>query len=238
MRPTERREPKLLRSREHWEIPTETSLNRYLFSSAIAILLSSAAHAASIWASAPTPKFPEAALRKGIEGYVIVRAYVDAAGAVMRAAISKSSGDSTLDDAARTAVLKWRMRPDTIKPEYRTSGYQVRFDFQEKSPVALKYRDRSAYFSTYRSAAIWKQVSAPEYPIHEAGIGAEGTTMVRITIGPHGEVTGAQVAKTSGYPNLDKAALAAIRLWRAHEQYAGRRLVVPVYFTPRALRRR
>jgi outer membrane biosynthesis protein TonB len=43
---------------------------------------------------------------------------------------------------------------------------------------------------------------------------------------------------TSGYPNLDKAAVAAVRLWRAHEQYVGKRFVVPIEFDPRALRRR
>jgi TonB family protein len=62
--------------------------------------------------------------------------------------------------------------------------------------------------------------------------------MVGVTIGPHGEVATVEVVKTSGYPNLDKSALAAVRLWRAHEQYAGRRVVVPVEFAPRALRRR
>lgn len=214
-------------------------LNRHLLFLAIAILLASPAHAsASVWASAPKPKFPEAALRKGAEGYVIVRAYVDTAGAVTRATIAKSSGDSMLDDAARTAVLKWRMRADAIKPEYRTGGYQVRFDFKEESPVAMKYRDRSVYFSTYSSAAMWKHVSAPEYPIHERGIRAAGTTMVGVIIGPHGEIVSAVVVKTSGYPNLDKAAVTAVQLWRAHEQHAGRRVIIPVRFEPGAIRRR
>jgi len=195
------------------------------------VLPSPARASASVWSSAPKPKFPEAALRKGAEGYVIVRAYVDTAGAVSRATVAKSSGDSTLDDAARTAVLKWRMRADAIKPEYRAKGYQIRFDFKEESAVALKYRDRSVLFSDYKAAAMWKYISAPEYPIHERGIRAEGTTMVGVTIGTQGEVVAAEVIKTSGYPNLDKAALAAVRVWRAKDQYAGRRMAVPVRFT-------
>ena len=85
---------------------------------------------------------------------------------------------------------------------------------------------------------MWKHVSIPEYPIHERGIKAEGTTMVGATIGPGGEVVSVELVKTSGYPNLDKAALAAVHLWRAHEQYSGRRVVVPVRFTPQAIRRR
>lgn len=194
--------------------------------------------ATSVWASAPKPNFPEAALKKGSEGYVMVRGHVDATGAVTRVVISKSSGESTLDEAARRAVLKWKMKTEAIKPEYRANGYQVRFDFRQEGPVALKYRNRSGYFSSYKDAQIWKYVALPEYPIHEMGIRASGTTMVAITIGPGGEVVNAEVVKTSGYPNLDKSALAAVRLWRAHEQYAGRRLVVPVHFTPGAVRRR
>jgi len=194
--------------------------------------------AVSVWASAPKPKFPEAALSRGKEGYVIVRARIGSDGNVTHVAIVRSSGDATLDETARSAVLKWKMNPAAIKPEYRTSGYQVRFDFRQEAPIAVRYRDRSGYFSTYRSAQMWKSVSIPEYPIHEAGMKAEGTTMVGVTIGPGGEVVSVEVVKTSGYPNLDKAALAAVHRWRAHEQYAGRRVVVPVQFTRQALRRR
>jgi TonB family protein len=185
----------------------------------------------SVWASAPKPSFPKAALSKGSEGYVIVRAYIDASGVVTRAAISKKSGDPLLDDTARTAVLKWRMKPSAIKPEYATSGYTVRFDFREETPVAFRYRDRYGGFSTYEGAQMWKHVSLPEYPIHERGLRAEGTTMVGVVIGPGGEVVSSQVVRTSGYPNLDKAALAAVQHWRAHAQYAGRRFAVPVLFT-------
>lgn len=200
------------------------------------VLLPMSANAASIWASKPEPKFPEAALRKGIEGYVIVRVYIQTDGTVTRATISKSSGDATLDDTARTAVLKWRMKPSAIKPEYGTSGYPVRFDFREETAVAFRYRDRSGGFTNFKDARMWKYVSLPEYPIHERGVRAHGTTMVGLVIGPGGEVVSAQVLKTSGYPNLDKAALAAVRLWRAKPEYAGRRVAVPVDFTIGGLR--
>src|SRR5947209_8723673 len=46
----------------------------------------------SIWASAPKPDFPKAELSKGTEGYVVVNAYINAAGAVTRVTITKSSG--------------------------------------------------------------------------------------------------------------------------------------------------
>jgi TonB family protein len=211
-------------------------LNRYLFSTAIAILLSSSAHAASIWAAKPQPKFPEAALRKNSEGYVVVRAYLAKDGTVTRAAISRSSGDGTLDEAARTAVLKWKMNAAAIKPEYLAKGYNQRIDFRQEAPVALRYRDRAAYFASFRSAKIWTYTPAPEYPGHERAMRSEGVVYIRVTIGADGGVASAEIVKSSGYPNLDKAALEAVRKWRSHREFAGKHGVLPVAFSPHGLR--
>lgn len=185
----------------------------------------------SIWASAPKPRFPEAALRKGSEGYVIVRTYIAQNGAVIRATISRSSGDAILDEAARTALLKWRMNPAVIKPEYLTKGYEQRIDFRQEAPIAARYRDRAGYFSSFESAKIWIYAPFPEYPAHERLLKSQGVTHVRIAIGPDGQVSSAEVVKSSGFPNLDKAALDAVRQWRARREYAGKHGVMPVIFT-------
>jgi TonB family protein len=187
--------------------------------------------AASVWVSAPKPKFPATALRKGSEGYVIVRIYIGQDGSVTRATILKSSGDSTLDDAAQTAVLKWKMNQARIKPEYLTKGYDLRIDFQQEAPVAARYRDRSAAFSTYESAKIWMFAPFPEYPFHERLLRTEGEVMVRIGIGADGRAASVVIVKSSGNANLDNAAVSSTRLWRAHKQYAGRHFVVPIRFT-------
>jgi len=205
---------------------------------ALALLVASPARGeTSVWASAPKPNFPTAALKKGSEGYVVVRAYIGSDGAVTRTAISKSSGDSTLDEAARTAVLKWRMNTGAIKTEYRTNGYQVRFDFRQETPVAARYRDRAGWFGSFRSANIWIYAPFPEYPFHERLLKAEGLAMVRVQIGPDGAVSSAEIVRSSGHPNLDKAAVAAVRTWRAHREYAGKHGVIPIHFALRRLRR-
>jgi TonB family protein len=160
-----------------------------------------------------------------------VRTYIGQDGGVTRATISKSSGDATLDDAARTAVLKWKMKPVAIKPEYLTKGYEQRIDFRQEAPIAARYRDRHAYFSTYQSAKIWTFAPFPEYPFHERLVRTEGVAMVRIAIGADGRTASATVAKSSGNANLDNAAVAAVRLWRAHREYAGQHFVLPVRFT-------
>jgi TonB family protein len=202
------------------------------------VLTASPVHAAAtIWASQPKPKFPEAALRKGSEGYVIVRTYIAHDGAVTRATISRSSGELTLDEAAKTALLKWRMNPAAIKPEYLTKGYEQRIDFRQEAPIAARYRDRAGYFGSFRSAKIWTYAPFPEYPAHERLVKAEGVVMVRIEIGADGAVSSAEIVGSSGYPNLDKSAVAAVRTWHTHREYAGKHGVLPVIFTLHSIRR-
>lgn len=215
-------------------------MNRDLFINllALAVLLASPPQTmASIWTSAPKPKFPEAALRKGTEGYVIVRVHVARDGVVTRATISKSSGDATLDEAARNAVLKWKMNAAAVKPDYLAKGYDQRIDFRQEAPIAARYRDRVGYFGSFESAKIWIYAPFPEYPAHELLMKSQGVTHVRIAIGPEGQVSSAEVIKTSGFPNLDKAALDAVRKWRARREYAGKHGIMPVIFTLQRIRR-
>jgi TonB family protein len=193
--------------------------------------------AASVWASAPKPKFPAAALSRGQEGYVMVRAYIGQDGRVSHATISKSSGDATLDNAARTAVLKWKMNPSAIKPEYLTKGYALRIDFRQEAPVAASYRNRDAYFNSFADAKLWTYAPFPDYPYHERYVKAEGTAFVIITTGRDGQAVSAEIARSSGNANLDKAALSALRLWRARKEYAGSKFLVPVRFILRPFRR-
>ena len=56
----------------------------------------------------------------------------------------------------------------------------------------------------------------PPYPPLEARLGAEGTVLLRLIIGPNGAVSDAQVVRSSGAEGLDRAA----RLWViAHWRY-------------------
>ena len=210
------------------------SLNRQRLINLIVLLVLAASPvqaAASVWLSAPKPKFPAAALSIGSEGYVIVRTYIGQDGSVIRATLSKSSGDSTLDDAARTALLKWKMKPAVIKPEYLTKGYEQRIDFQQEAPTAARYRDRRAYFGSFRSAKIWTFAPFPEYPSHERLMRTEGVAKIRIEIGADGRAATVSIVKSSGNANLDNAAVSAVRLWRAHKEYGGKCFVLPFSFT-------
>lgn len=54
----------------------------------------------------------------------------------------------------------------------------------------------------------------PQYPRASFRLGEEGTTVVRVLIGPDGRAQDAQVARSSGFTRLDQAAEQTARNWR------------------------
>jgi periplasmic protein TonB len=62
--------------------------------------------------------------------------------------------------------------------------------------------------------ADYLQNPPPAYPRMSFRLGEEGTTTVRVLIGPDGRAQDAQIAKSSGYARLDLAAEATARSWR------------------------
>ena len=68
------------------------------------------------------PAYPAAALRQRIEGEVIVRVEVSEDGIPSAVSLSRSSGHASLDDAALTAVRRWRFGPavENGRPVSRT----------------------------------------------------------------------------------------------------------------------
>lgn len=54
----------------------------------------------------------------------------------------------------------------------------------------------------------------PAYPRMSFKLGEEGTTVVRVLIGPDGRAQDAQIARSSGFTRLDQAAEATARSWR------------------------
>lgn len=59
----------------------------------------------------PAPSYPPVARRRGLEGKVVLRVAVTAAGTAGDISVVSSSGHTMLDDAAARAVRAWRFRP-------------------------------------------------------------------------------------------------------------------------------
>ncbi len=81
----------------------------------------------------PMPPYPASARRRGIEGTVVLRVEVSAAGRALSVEIARSSGSDALDAAARDTIARWRFRPATRGGEAiaTTTSVPVRFSLLE-----------------------------------------------------------------------------------------------------------
>ena len=79
--------------------------------------------------SNPNPVYPPDAVRRKLEGVVMLRVTIAASGRVTTVTIAKSSGHGQLDDAARVAVQKWKFAPASRdgQPVEWTARLPVRF---------------------------------------------------------------------------------------------------------------
>jgi TonB family protein len=187
---------------------------------------------ASDWSFAPQPEFPSGALSKGSEGVVKLRLVLSKDGAVVGATVLKSSGDTVLDGAARAEVLKWKMKRDAIKPSDLTKGRIEEVEFRQEAMRSATYPlDVRAGFSGEKEWKQWVHAPFPYYPLRSRRLRHMGTTLLSAAIGKDGQVTAVQIIKSSGYSDLDEEASKAVRHWRAHKEYAGQHLEVPVRFS-------
>ncbi len=188
--------------------------------------------AESDWLSAPKPNFPPGVLRKGAEGFVRLRLFLARDGNVASAKILKTSGDSVLDETARTTVLRWKMRPSAIKPSDLTKGRVEEIEFRQEAMMSATYPlSVRAGFGGLDQWKRWIYAPFPYYPMDARRLRHQGTVLLIATIGKDGGVVAVQIFKTSGYADLDEQASKALRHWKAHKEYAGQKLGVPVRFT-------
>lgn len=82
--------------------------------------------------SKPAPVFPSRLLSKGIGGKVLVECIIDASGTVVGTKIRQSSGIRELDDAAVTAVKKWKFKPAVSGGRKIKATAVVPFNFEVK----------------------------------------------------------------------------------------------------------
>ena len=122
---------------------------------------------ASDWLSSPKPKFPTTSLQKGSEGFVKLRIVLAKDGSVTKVTVLKSSGDSVLDETARSAVTKWKMKPNAIKPLDLERGRDEVVEFKQEALLAARYSDRTAYFDSWEKTDHLMYAPFPSYPLAE-----------------------------------------------------------------------
>lgn len=83
--------------------------------------------------SRPTPKYPSSARRAGHEGTVTLSFTVGSSGKVTSVRVAKSSGHSSLDNAALSAIRRWR-----FKPARNGLGQAVSYSYSLPIPFRLR----------------------------------------------------------------------------------------------------
>jgi protein TonB len=71
----------------------------------------------------------------------------------------------------------------------------------------------------------------PAYPLSAREKYHTGKVLLKATIGGDGRVSSLHVLQSSGHSDLDELALKAVRLWRAHKQFTGKKIGIPVDFS-------
>jgi len=78
----------------------------------------------------PRPEYPDAARRAGREGRVLLRVLIDDQGEAKAVEVSASSGSEVLDQAATSAIKRWRFHPARAGDQPIESWVSVPIDFR------------------------------------------------------------------------------------------------------------
>ena len=139
-----------------------------------------------------TPYYPEAAVRAGAQGTTTTSFTVTAEGRVVDPSIRTSSGNADLDAAALTCVGTWTYKPATAH------GIAITMPWV----AAVQWKLEGA--ADYQLVAVCNRYHALNA---QALSGIGGVTGLTLRVMADGTVSQAAVARSSGDPGLDDAAV-------------------------------
>ncbi len=149
----------------------------------------------------PTVPYPEEALRKNIQGKVVLSIVVDANGKVSDEKVL--SGAPELIQAAIDSVKQWEFEPPAHAPVITNA--EVGYCF----PAAVVFRpglknEKVTLVVVNDDAATFTQDRKTDVP---------GEMILSITVSAKGEVTNVRVVKSLS-PRQDKAAIKTVQTWK------------------------
>jgi TonB family protein len=151
----------------------------------------------------PSPHYPASAARQRLEGMVTLLILVDTSGRVADVKIERSSGVLALDKAALAVSKVWTFTPEMIDGVPKDSYVRVPVNFS-----LLKTPPSGQTIASLRTR------QPPIYPASAVQQHHEGTTTLVLLVGADGMVKSIRVAQSSGYVELDDAAMAAANQWQ------------------------
>lgn len=163
-----------------------------------------------------TVPYPEEALKKNIEGKVVLRIVVDAKGKVSDAKVL--SGAPELIQAAIDSVKQWEFEPPALAPV--VTNAEVAYGHPRECPGSISdsgeviargwsKNDKGTVIGTDDTVGQ----SLPPYFTEDRKAGVGGEMILLITVSVKGEVVKTRVVKSLS-PHLDKAAIKTVRAWK------------------------
>jgi len=163
--------------------------------------------------SQPVVPYPDGALRKGIEGKVILRIVVDKKGNVVQA--QAVSGPEELVAAALASVRMWKFEPPASAPVTKTA--EISFGFPKPCP-GPESDSGAVRFGGGLTDSGGKLIAVadddrspgPRYPEKERKSGIEGKMILSVSLNPDGYVKDVHSVNSLS-PALDKAVIEMVR---------------------------
>jgi TonB family protein len=164
----------------------------------------------------PSPPYPEEALKKNIEGRVVLSIVVDAQGRVSDA--RALSGPPELVQAAIESVRQWEFEPPDHPPVMTTAEISYGFPKECPGPISQsgQVQWRAGLENTKGTVLEMDDStdrSTPMYLSEERKAGVAGKMVLSITVDAEGKVTKVRIIKSLS-PRLDDATVATVRTWR------------------------
>lgn len=157
------------------------------------------------------PRYPIAARQAGMEGLVVVLAYVDANGDVADATVLSSNTVHLLNLSAVEAAMEWRFLSATGVVEGGDGWRLLPFQFRLTEPapaIAETPAPPTGPVGEATPPRLLKRVE-PEYPEKAYRSRIEGTVIYRVRVDARGKLVSTRLVQ-GVHPLLDEAALVAV----------------------------
>lgn len=164
----------------------------------------------------PTVPYPDEALKKNIEGKVVMSIVVDAQGKVSD--VKVLGGPPELVQAAIDSVKRWQFEPPSHAPVVTTA--EVGYGHPKKCPGAISDHGEvivATRLTNERGRVVGMDDSIdqplPPYFTDDRKAGVSGDMVLSVTVNDDGKVAKAVVVKSLS-THLDTAAIETVRIWK------------------------
>jgi TonB family protein len=162
------------------------------------------------------PDYPQTARKDGKTGAVTASFEIDVAGRVSGSHVVASSGTQELDEAMVAAFAQCSFKPTVRNGEPAPSKLELRYVWQlagpNRLPVAAPAPAAAPVAQPISTPARIDSSSCakPSYPPGAREKGEQGVVTLGFSVGADGAVRTSRIETSSGFADLDSAALAAL----------------------------